>query len=403
MMRPIRSMPVLALAVALLSLGCNESPEAARDEPLSPVVIEVVRALSVERTPVTRVAGILLPDQRAPLGTRQAGTVEALWVRAGDRVEADQPILRVDARDLEAARDAAQQRQQAAHTAWERAEQNHQRFRRLYAQDLVARVRMEEAEVEAESARGLLAQAQAELAAAEVNLDYATLRAPFAGVVSELIAELGSFVAPGPPLAIFEDRSRLRVEAGIDQSSAARIEVGQRLPIRIAGLEETVEGTVQAVLPALEDIAVGLRLRLVIEAPAPTLTPGMVAEVTVPTTRAAHTRVLVPKAALLRRGQLEGVFVVEPDRDGQLRARLRWLSLGDTVSTEDLPPEPPLGTAPDDPPSAEMPNADWVEVRRGLDGGEWVVVGGPVAMLTDDQPVRLDDAAHRAAPVAGPD
>jgi len=415
MRRPIQPFWMVALA-AVLGLGCSEGreTEATRQQPLTPMAVEVVRALSLEHTPVTRVAGILQPDQRAQLGTRQAGTVESVWVRAGDRVEADQPILRVDARDLEAARTAAERARNSARTTWDRAEQNHQRFRRLHEQDLVARARMEEAEVEAAAARGRLAQAEAELAAAEINLDYATLRAPFAGVVSELIAELGSFVAPGPPLAVFEDRTRLKVDAGIDQSSATRIQPGQRLPIRIAGLDEPVEATVQAVLPALEDTAVGLRLRLVIETPPPTLTPGMVAEVAVPTTRAARTRVLVPETALLRRGQLEGVFVVRTDDEGQLRARLRWLRLGDTVSADALFPQAvsvphvpvdrdPAGSE-SAPPGASTEStrargplpADWVEVRRGLEGGEWVVVGEPVAVLTDNQPVTLNASGPKS-------
>lgn len=354
------------MLIALLSLACTEAPEA--PEPLPTLAVKVASAETREHQPVARIAGVVQPDRRAQMGTRQAGTVESVLVEAGDLVEADQPILRVDARDLEAARTAARLQRQAARAAWEQAVQNEGRFRRLYEQELVARIRMEEAAVKAEQARGLLEQAEAELAAAEINLDYATLRAPFTGVVSEILAETGSFVAPGPPLVIFEDRSRLEVDAGIDAASAMQIQVGQSLPMAFVGIEETIDGRVQAVLPALEGAGVGLRLRLTIEDPPSALKPGMVAEIAVPTMEPSRPRVSIPEAALVRRGQMEGVFLVEPDADGQLRARLRWLV---------------LAAGPAD-------ARNWVEVERGLSGGERVVVGDAVDQLTDNQPVTVD-------------
>lgn len=354
----------VAATALMLIAGCGQAPAPPEDPPAVPV--QIVEAGLIEHDAVVTVAGVVQPDRRAGLGTRQAGTVEAVFVDAGDRVVAGQPILEVDARDLKAARSAARLQVQAARAAWEQAEQNRNRFRRLYEQELVAQIRKEEAEIQAENARGLLAQAEAELAAIEVNLDYATLRAPFDGIVSEVIAETGTFVAPGPPLIVFEDRSRLNVEAGIDQASAAQVRAGLRLPIRISGIEGIIEAKVQAVLPGLEETGVGLRMRLVIDDPPDSLAPGMVAEIEVPTGLPARRLTAVPESAILRRGQLEGVFVVQTDDDGKPRARLRWLSLGtsDTATGR-------------------------VEVLRGLSAGESVVYGDAVARLSDNQRVTV--------------
>ncbi len=356
------------LLVIGLIAGCEQVPDTVEDLPAMPVT--VFETEDIEREAMVKVAGVVQPDQRAGLGTRQAGTVEAVFVEAGDRVEAEQPILQVDARDLEAARSAARLQVQAARAAWEQADQNRRRFERLYEQQLVARIRKQEAQIEADSARGLLAQAEAELAAIEVNLDYATLRAPFDGIVSEVIAETGTFVAPGPPLVVFEDRRRLNVEASIDQASSGRLRTGQELPIWISGVDATVTGRVQAVLPGLEDIGVGLRLRLVIDDPPETLEPGMVAEVQVPSGMPARSLTSVPESALLRRGQLVGVFVVETDDAGELRARLRWINLGDA--------DPATGRT---------------EVVRGLSGGERIVFGDAVARLSDNQRVTVESGA----------
>lgn len=368
----MKTCPQCRLAPALLLVGLIAGCDPATDtvEDLPAVSVTVFETERIEREAVVKVAGVIQPDQRAGLGTRQAGTVEAVFVEAGDRVEAEQPILQVDARDLESARRAARLQVQAARAAWEQAEQNRRRFERLYEQELVARIRKEEAEIEAESARGLLAQAEAELAAIEVNLDYATLRAPFDGIVSEVIAETGTFVAPGPPLVVFEDRRRLNVEAGIDQTSAGQLQPGLDLPMSISGIDATLTGRVQAVLPGLEETGVGLRMRLVIEDPPEVLEPGMVAEIEVPSGLPAHKLTAIPESALLRRGQLEGVFVVETDDQGELRARLRWVRLENA--------DPATGR---------------LEVVRGLSGGERVVFGDAVNGLSDNQRVSIVSGA----------
>jgi len=139
---------------------------------------------------------------------------------------------------------------------------------------------------------------------------------------------------------------------------------GQELPIWIAGIDATLTGRLQAVLPGLKDSGLGLRIRLVIETPPETLEPGMVAEIEVPSSSPAHTLTTVPESALLRRGQLEGVFVVETDDEGDLRARLRWLRLGDAD-----------------------PSTGRLEVLLGLSGGERVVFGEAVTGLSDNQRV----------------
>jgi RND family efflux transporter MFP subunit len=254
----------------------------------------------------------------------------------------------------------------AARQAHEQALRNRDRFARLYAQELIAKVRLEEAELKAERATSALRRAEAELAAIEVNLDYARLRAPFDGVVSEILAEAGTFVAPGVPLVVFEDRDRLEIEAAISQASAAGLSAGDRLPIAVQGVDQPIEGRLQAILPALAGRGTGLRLRVVIDDPEPGLVPGMVAEVRVPALRAPPPLVRVPGSALLRRGQLSGVFVVVPGDDGAWRAELRWVALD---------PAPP-----DD---------DWVYVKNGLAAGERVVHGSATARLVDGQAVTL--------------
>lgn len=363
------------LAAVLLLAGCGEGPDSGgvgteSGAEAEAVKVEVASAEARSAETTIPAAGVVAPVRRARLGTRQAGNVVEVMVEAGEAVDTGQPVLRVDARDLQAALTAARLARRAAKTASETAARNRERFQRLFDQQLIARARLEEVELAAEDARGRLEQAEAELAAVEINLDYAVLRAPFSGVVGEVLADVGTFVAPGPPLVIFEDRSRLEINAAVDQDTASRLAPGEVLRLRAAGVEHELTGRIQAVLPALEQPGVGQRLRLVIDEPPPGLAPGMVVEVQLPVRRGARSLVVIPASAVLRRGQLDGVFVVEADDQGRLRARLRWLAI-----------------APGD---DHVTGADRVRVLRGLSPGERVVMGEAVKSLADGQLVISD-------------
>lgn len=353
-----------ACALAVVLAACGEQHATSGPDADRPVEVHVATAAAVSQAGLIRVAGVVRPATRAQLSTRQAGTVEAVLVVAGERVAIGQELLRIDARDLLAARSAAASQRDAAREALAQAVRNRDRFARLYQQDLVAKVRFEEAELQAEQAAGRLEQAEAELAAVEMNLEYTRLRAPFAGVVSEIITEEGAFASPGRPLLMLEDRTRLEVEAGVQQDGIAALETGTRLSIRVHGIAEPIAGRVQALLPALGQNGAGMRLRMEIEAPPAGLMPGMIAEVLLPSPRGAAAVVSIPAEALLRRGQLSGVFVVAEDAEGAQRARLRWVTLDEAASDD--------ATA---------------RVRRGLRPGEQVVVGSVVSGLADDQVV----------------
>ena len=371
--------PGLMLAASLaLIVGCGDDSIPARTGNASddePKTVQVAMARSQPAEATFFAAGVVAPVQRARLGTRQAGNVVEVMVEAGDSVQSGQPVLRVDARDLQAALTAARLARRAAKTAYETAERNRERFQRLFDEQLIARARLEEVELAAEDARQGLQQAQAELAAVEINLDYALLRAPFSGVVSEVLADVGTFVAPGPPLVIIEDRSRLEVNAAVGQGTAARLAVGQTLRLRASGVGHEVTARVQAVLPALQQHGVGQRLRLVVDDPPPGLEPGMVVALQLPADRTARSFVVIPDSAVLRRGQLDGVFVVEADDQGRMRAHLRWVAI-----------------APEEAPGGAAAETGDVRVMRGLSPGERVVVGEAVKSLVDGQPV-LPDAS----------
>jgi HlyD family secretion protein len=252
----------------------------------------------------------------------------------------------------------------------------------------IARARLEETRAREASARGRLASlaAQARAAAAseraaastvdarradvallEAQLEYATIRAPFRGVVIRKEAEVGEVVAPiaggvQSRVAVFTvvDMDSLMVEADVNEAYVRRIAPGQRARIVLDAQPDRVyPGRVHKIVPTADRQKATVEVKVAFDAPEPGIVPETGARVAFlegeEESAAPRARILIPEAALAGEGF---VWVV---RDGV--ARRRAIETGERREGR-------------------------VEVLRGLAEGEEVVVGGG-ARLSDGDRVRV--------------
>jgi len=327
----------------------------------APASVRVADVREQTRPVTATVAGVVEPLRRATPASRLTGTIVAAPFEEGDRVRAGQVLVRIDAQDMAARRAQTEAQAREAEAVLADAETNLARMRALYAQHAVARIQLEQAETGAARANAALATARAAQRELDAHFAYATIEAPFAGVVVRKFAQTGNLATPGQPLFVLEDISRARVVAAIGEDQAARLHEGDAVPVDVAGSGERVSGRVEAVLPPGDPAARGFRVHVLIDNPPRTLRSGMTAALRIPAMSADHSAavLLVPADAIVRRGQLTSVFIV----DGGI-ARLRWITVAE-------------------------PEAGYVAVLSGLRPGERVVVGAERERLTDGQPVTV--------------
>ncbi|GAB4297612.1 MAG: efflux RND transporter periplasmic adaptor subunit [Thiohalomonadaceae bacterium] len=247
MNRTLRRLFVISLPLlAAIAAGWY----ATRPKPVAVVVSEVQTGL-VEATVANTRAGTVKACRRARLAPPQGGQVAELLVRKGDRVEAQQLLLRLWNDDLAAqvalARSEAQAASARADEACLMAEVAQREARRtnaLHKQNLVSDEQRDrnETDAQARAAACTAARASARVANDRVRLNEALLertllRAPFAGMVAETTGEVGEFVTPSPPgiptppAVDLVDNSCLYVVAPIDEIDAPRVRLG--MPARI--------------------------------------------------------------------------------------------------------------------------------------------------------------------------
>lgn len=345
-------LPAAALA-ALLACGAKkETPRPA----LPAASVRLVAGLGAGGSGAGWVAATLQRADQAVLSTRLAGTVKRVLVAEGSVVSAGQLLLELEAGDL-----LGQLR--AAQTAREAAAAHHRRIAALQGMGAATPSELEQAAAALSAAEGAVASVQGQLA-------FAQIRAPFAGTVQRRDVQPGAFAGPGQPLLTLEGRGALELTASLSQAEASGLAVGRKVAFECEG--RVGQALVTALAPGGDALTHRQALRARVVQPTD-LRSGAFARIQVPGAARADASsadassaasVKVPLSALVRRGELNGVFVEEKGL-----AVLRWLSLGER-------------------------EGDRVEVRAGLSAADRVIADP--ADLQDGQPVKVVDAGEGA-------
>ena len=341
-MRRVSTPFVSLAAVALVLLtGCREGREPAPSTGLPTVTVRVQAVESKRRLATEEVVGTVRPKLSAVIAAKVSGTVEAMLVAPGQFVKAGEPLARIDAREIKARLDQTQAvRDQVA--------MDLERFTRLLADKAVT-----QQEFDSVQARQRIAQAA--VTEAETMLGYTQIAAPFDGVITRKLADVGDLATPGKPLLEMENPAALRLEADVPEAVFGNLKLGEKLPVRVAAVAAPMDGIVSEISPAADPASRTFLVKLDLQAVAG-LRSGQFGRVAIPTSEVQALR--VPATAVVQRGQMELAFVVA-DKTAHLRLVKTGKRLGDEI-----------------------------EIVSGLEPGELLVSDG-THQLRDGQPVEI--------------
>jgi RND family efflux transporter MFP subunit len=269
--------------------------------------------------------GLVEAVRQATLGAQVAGRITELAVKAGDPVRAGQVLARIDARTAEQAVAAIRSQVAEAEANLANARRRHDRNVNLFAQKFVSQAAVDQSEAELKAAQAQVDSLKANAVQASAAQTFTTITAPFAGVVGATHVELGDMAQPGRQLVTVFDPKDLRVTATLPQASLAKVRLGEPVAIELSGRAGTVKATRVTVIPLADARTHSTRVRLDLP-PTDGVLPGQFARAwfVTGTTRA----LAIPASALLKRGEVTAVYVV--DRDG--RALLRQVRTGEPVA-----------------------------------------------------------------------
>ena len=316
------------LGITLAALGAAWLPAAA-------ATLATVEARAGSASNATAFDGVVEAVRQTVVAAQVPGAVVQLAVKVGDTVAAGQVLLRLDARAADQTAAAGDAQVQAARAALDVAAKTFARQRQLFQQNYISQAALEQAEAQFKATQAQVDAQLAQAGAARTQTGFYVVRAPFAGVVSDVPVQLGDMAMPGRPLVTVYDPAALRVTAAVPQTVAQRLAAGALPRIEFPGLpaaQQWVQPRQAQVLPTVDAATHTVQMRADLPAGLAALSPGMYARLWLPvaaggTTAAGTPAALsVPLATVVRRAELTGVYVL----DAAGKPLLRQVRLGRT-------------------------------------------------------------------------
>ncbi|NEX74441.1 efflux RND transporter periplasmic adaptor subunit [Aeromonas rivipollensis] len=268
--------------------------------------------LTVAPQPVTdwlTLDGTVSAINQGTVAAQTSGRVSRMLVDVNDEVQAGQPLLEISGKEQFAAVTGAQARLARAQAQQVEAERQLARFQALIAKGVITRAQLDNAQATDRAARAEVNAAEAALTQARETYGYTRILAPYAGVVTKRLVELGETVAPGTPLLSGFSLDTLRVEVELPQSALTLASQPADVQVLLPDGKAVVPLKLTRFNYA-DSQSHAFRLRLDLPPQTPGVLPGMWLKVRLK--QGERQVLLVPERALLRQGEFDGIYLQQP-------------------------------------------------------------------------------------------
>ncbi len=340
--------------ILILLAGCNDKIDTETTKTVNKKVVKVsVAVAKVVRQPLLYEAvGTVEARVASTLSSKLMGTVTAVNVREGDAVKRGDLLVVIDQRQVAAdlrkaeaalaeakrAKASAESALTSAKAAFELATATYNRYRKLMEDASASRQEFDEVEARyrqaqaffsqatsmAAAARYRVRQAKAAVTAAAARESDAWIRAPYDGQVTAKMVEVGDLASPGMPFLAVEKQDANCVVFEVPEMHIPAVYLQQKVKVSIPSLQEKfLEAVVGRIDPSANQKSRSFRVRAILPEDK-SIRSGMYAKVEI--TVGATGQLMIPQTAIVREGQLTGIYLVD---DRQI-AHYRLIRIGKT-------------------------------------------------------------------------
>jgi RND family efflux transporter MFP subunit len=293
-----------------------------------PATTAAVQLREVEQT--YSIDGVVEATRQATVSAQISGRVKAVMFDVGDRVKKGQVILRIDESESNQALAGSDAQVAQAQAALSNAKLNYERSKKMLEQKFISQAAMDKAKADYDMA---LAQAKASAAGAQQSAlahSYTSVIAPYAGVVSARMVEMGEMVSVGKPLMTGFDPSELRIIVNVPQYKLAEIGVQPSAKVEVPELHRWLKVASVSVQPSADARTHSTQVRVNLSVNEKGVYPGMFVRTHFVVGK--EQKLLIPASAVLRRSEVVAVYVV----DDKGLPRLRQVRLGEATEKGEI-------------------------------------------------------------------
>ncbi len=304
------------------------------------------------------ITGSLKPKETVDVNSKATGRVEKIYCHVGDVVKVGDLIAELEDAELQQqvkratasqAVARAAQRQREAELSNAKAELA--RARTLHEEGLIPKQELEArqtsyqvVQAQVQLSRAQVDQAQAELNELQIRLEQTTIHAPMTGHVARRYVDVGALVNPATPIVNLVNLSVMVTMANVPEREMSKLRIGNKAKVQVDAFgDQTFEGRVIRIAPVLDAATRSALVEVEIPNPNAGLKAEMFARVILDLATTRHA-VLIPREALVYRGQQPGVYLLQGNRP-MFRNIETGLTEGDSVEvTGNLEADTPIIT-----------------------------------------------------------
>jgi len=358
----LRHRSYLAIALVMVSIlgGCGRGTPTPSHQAVGQALESVV-VKSTQTAVERKLDGVIEAVNQGTVAAQTSGRVTAILYDVNDFVPAGAVIVQLRSTEQKAGLLQAQAALREAIAREAEIQTRYQRISDMYDRKVVPKATLDETSANRDAAVARLSAARAAVESAREGVAYTEVRAPYAGVVTKRLVQVGETVSPGTPLMSGLSLQYLRVTVEVPQSIVAQVRRIKKAAVYVDG--RRIEATSVTVFMEGSSPSNTFRARLELPENATDLYPGMFVKAGFVVGEAD--RLLVPANSLVERSEVTAVYVLDPSG----RTSMRQVRIGDRF-------------------------ADAVEILSGLAPGERIAIN-PLAAVRQLKPI---STASRSSP-----
>ena len=319
----------VVLVSVITSCSSKESNKNETTQTNTPIEVTVAKPAENNDNSLA-VSGQVESSKTVNISTRIMGYITKLNVKVGDRVNAGQLLATINSTDIVAKRAQVDAMIREADAAFQSAQKDLDRFTVLNKQQSATAKELDNVTLQYNSVKAKLEAAKQMRNEVNASLNYTQLTAPFAGIVTQKFAEVGSMANPGMPIVTIEQAGSLQISVNIPETEIQHIHMNDVSVVTVKSLNKTFQSKIVQINPSSQFTGGQYVVKMQIpDAEKKQLYSGMYVNISIPLkgkniqSESSINTITVPTISIVNRDQLTGLYVVSNNV-----AFLRWVRLG---------------------------------------------------------------------------
>ena len=316
--RPAACLKFLCCFVALTALAACEDESPSELSSVKSWEVPVYSATQRELEELYTVIGSVVADRNINISSRISSYIRQLNVQEGEAVKEGQLLIVLDDEELDNNINQAKAAVEATQAIVNDVSTDLTRFKQLLEQGSISAIKVRKTQLQKSTAIENLNSAKAALSVAESQRQYTQIRSPATGIVTKRYLQAGDLTTPGAPLLSIESRSNLKFETYVAESQLGKIALNDSVAVQIDNVPEAMTGRVAQIIYAGHPVSRSFKVSIALPAGGDIYT-GMFGRASF--TIGKKKSITIPASALIEKGGLSGVYVID-DAD---KVWFRWL------------------------------------------------------------------------------